>query len=318
MIKPYIDTSEEAQRKALENAIKKETGKQNIDNLSLNKKLVEKEVSIPKINELLNKQGSRFNNGKLRYDLLEPFAIEQLVRVFTKGADKYAPNNWLRGLPWMDVVASLERHIAEFKKGDDFDSETGLLHMAHAAWNALAIVSYYKHRPEFDNRRHGYLMRPKIGLDIDEVLADWVGHWISYHGQSDRPESWNFDRDIGKKFEEMKDNKDFWTSIPVKTKPSDIPFEPHCYITSRSIPVEWTKEWLDKNKFPAQPVYSVNFEKSKLQVAKESGIDWYVDDRYENFVELNNAGICTFLFDSPHNQRYNVGFKRIKSLKELI
>lgn len=263
------------------------------------------------------KQGDRFNSGKIRYDLLEPFAIEQLAKVFTKGAQKYAPNNWLKGLPWMDVAASLKRHLAEFEKGEDYDNETGLLHMAHVAWNALAIVSYYKHRPEFDNRIHDYLKRPKIGLDIDEVLADWVGHWTRHHGL-EVPETWNFDRNIKEKFELLKDDKNFWLSIPVKIKPSDINFEPHCYITSRSIPIEWTQEWLDNNGFPTMPVYSVGFGESKIEVAKKSGIDWFVDDRYENFVELNNAGICTFLFDSPHNQRYNVGYKRIKSLKELI
>lgn len=39
-------------------------------------------------------KGLRYNNGKLRYDLLEPFALQELVRVFTKGAEKYEDNNW--------------------------------------------------------------------------------------------------------------------------------------------------------------------------------------------------------------------------------
>lgn len=259
----------------------------------------------------------RYNADKPRYDLLEPYAIEKLVEVFSKGASKYEPYNWMKGMPWSTMVASLKRHLAAFEKGEDFDKETGLLHMAHCAWNALGIVSYYKYHPEFDDRRHDYLTRPKIGLDIDEVLADWVGHWTAHHGQ-EVPETWNFDRHIKEKFELLKHDKEFWLGIPVKTSPSDINFEPHCYITSRSIPKEWTEEWLDKNGFPTMPVYSVPFGVSKIEVAKQSGIDWFVDDRYENFVELNNAGICTFLFDAPHNKRYDVGYKRIKSLKELI
>jgi len=100
--------------------------------------------------------------------------------------------------------------------------------------------------------------------------------------------------------------------------PSDIGFEPHCYITSRSIPQEWTEEWIDKNGFPTMPVYTVGHKESKIDVAKKSGIDIFVDDRYENFVELNNAGICCYLFDAPHNRRYQVGHKRIKSLRELV
>jgi 5'(3')-deoxyribonucleotidase len=158
---------------------------------------------------------------------------------------------------------------------------------------------------------------PKIGLDIDEVLSDWVGHWTKYHNQ-DIPEFWHFDRYADEKFDALKEDKEFWLSIPVKTPPESIPFEPHCYITSRSIPKEWTEEWLDKNGFPAVPVYKVERKDSKVKVAIESGIEIFVDDRFENFVELNNAGICCFLFDAPHNRRYNVGYKRIKSLTELI
>ena len=65
------------------------------------------------------------------------------------------------------------------------------------------------------------------------------------------------------------------------------------------------------------PVYSVGLSESKIDVAKRSGIDIFVDDRFENFVELNQAGICCYLFDASHNQRYEVGYKRIKSLREL-
>ena len=261
--------------------------------------------------------GVRFNQGKLRYDLLHPVAQQGLVEVLSFGATKYEARNWEKGLSWSSTIASMKRHLAAIERGEDFDSESGLKHIDHLQCNAHFLSAYYKIAPQFDDRRHNYLNRPKIGLDIDEVLADWVGHWTKHHSQ-EVPETWNFDRNIKTKFDSLKDDKDFWLSIPVKTKPSDINFEPHCYITSRSIPKEWTEEWIDKNGFPTMPVYSVGFGESKVEVAKKSGIDIFVDDRYENFVELNNAGICTYLFDAPHNQRYDVGYKRIKSLKELI
>ena len=261
--------------------------------------------------------GVRFNQGKLRYDLLHPVAQQGLVEVLSFGATKYEARNWEKGLSWSSTIASMKRHLAAIERGEDFDSESGLKHIDHLQCNAHFLSAYYKIAPQFDDRRHNYLNRPKIGLDIDEVLADWVGHWTKHHSQ-EVPETWNFDRNIKTKFDSLKDDKDFWLSIPVKTKPSDINFEPHCYITSRSIPKEWTEEWIDKNGFPTMPVYSVGFGESKVEVAKKSGIDIFVDDRYENFVELNNGGICTYLFDAPHNQRYDVGYKRIKSLKELI
>lgn len=261
-------------------------------------------------------KGLRFNQGKTRHDLVPSFAQEQYAKVLTKGAEKYAERNWEKGMEWSKVLASMKRHILAFERGEDYDPETGLLHMAHVMCNAGFLTEYYNIYPQGDDRPHKYLRGLKIGLDIDEVLADWVAHWTKHHG-SETPENWNFDRNIKDKFDKLKDDKDFWLSIPVKTNPNDIHFEPHCYITSRSIPKEWTEEWLDKNGFPTMPVYSVGFNESKIDVAKRSGIDIFVDDRFENFVELNNAGICTYLFDAPHNKRYDVGHKRIYSLKEL-
>lgn len=262
-------------------------------------------------------EGKRYNQGKSRHDLIPPFAQEQYARVLTKGAEKYAAHNWRKGMAWSKVIASLKRHINAFESGEDYDPETGLLHMAHVMCNAAFLSEYYKIYPQGDDRTHKYLTPPKIGLDIDEVLANWVEHWTEYHGQ-EVPETWNFDRNIGDKFKSLQDDKEFWLSIPCKTLPQEIHFEPHCYITSRTIPVEWTIEWLDRNGFPTMPVYCVGHGESKVEVAKKSGIDIFVDDRYENFVELNAAGICCFLFDAAHNRRYDVGYKRIKSLKELL
>lgn len=264
------------------------------------------------------KAGDRFNEGKIRYDLLEPYAMEQLAKIFTFGAQKYADNNWLKGLPWLQTTASLKRHLAAFEKGEDYDKESGLLHMAHVAWNALAIVSYYKHRPEFDNRLHKHLKRPKIALDIDNVICDWTKAWGEKHGLPTRPNSWNFSYGNGAKFKVDKaELEEFYSKIPAQVKPEDIPFEPHCYITARSIDEELTKKWLEDNGFPCVPVYTVPFGQSKVEVAKKSGADWIIDDSYSNFVELNNAGICTFLYDAPHNQRYDVGYKRVKNFKDF-
>jgi 5'(3')-deoxyribonucleotidase/ribosomal protein L32 len=260
--------------------------------------------------------GLRFNDGKLRYDLVPQYAQEQYVKVLTHGANKYGDHNWKRGMKWSSVLASMKRHIAAFESGEDYDPETGEYHMAHVMCNSAFMTQYYRIYPQGDDREHVYLRAPKIGLDIDEVLGDWITHWTKHHGQ-EVPETWNFDRNIKDKFDILKEDKDFWLSIPVKTNPSDIHFEPHCYITSRSIPKEWTEEWLDKNGFPTMPVYCVPHNASKVEIAKESGIDIFVDDRFENFVELNSAGICCYLFDAPHNRRYDVGHKRLYSLKEL-
>lgn len=263
--------------------------------------------------------GLRYNEGKLRYDLLHPVSQEGIVKVLTKGAEKYAERNWEKGMKWSTVIASLKRHLVAIERGEDFDKETGLLHADHVQCNAHFLSAYYKIAPEFDDRAHKYLKHKKVGLDIDEVLCDWLGAWCQYWDLK-VPDSWFFDRDITFKFDKMKEEKsldEFYSNLKPLINPIDIPFEPHCYVTSRPVNTETTVAWLDRFGFPARPVITVPVGTSKVDVIKAAGVEIFVDDRFDNFVELNNAGICTYLYDQPHNRRYDVGFKRIYSLKEL-
>jgi len=64
------------------------------------------------------------------------------------------------------------------------------------------------------------------------------------------------------------------------------------------------------------PVYVVNG--SKLDVIKSLNLDIFVDDKYDNFIELNKNGVFTYLLDKEWNRRYDVGHKRIKSLNDIV
>lgn len=265
-------------------------------------------------------EGLRFNQGKTRHDLVPAYAQEQYARVLTKGAEKYAPGNWMKGMAWSKVIASLERHLQAIKGGEDFDPEDEILHSAHIMCNAAFLTEYYKIYPEGDDRPHSYLNPKKIGLDIDEVLANWTPAWCKYW-KMEEPKSWFFDRNIVQRFDQMKADgmlDSFYLSLERLVNPDDIPFEPFCYVTSRPVDTHITERWLDENGFPHRPVYTIGLGQSKVDVIKDLDIDIFVDDRFDNFVELNKAGICCYLFDAPHNRRYDVGYKRIKSLKELI
>jgi len=292
--------------------------------------------------------GLRFNEGKLRLDLVDPIAIEGLAKVLTYGAEKYTikdengkilttgANNWRSGLKWSEVIASLKRHLAAIERGEDIDQDlencdsckNGIFcknhsqqkHIDHLMCNAMFLSNYYHTHPEMDDRKHKYLNVPKIGLDIDEVLCDWFSAWIKFYDMK-VPTSWFFDDQIGKRFEQMKNDgilDKFYLDLKPKVSPEEIPFEPHCYITSRPISTEITKQWLNLHGFPSAEVYTVGSGESKVDIAKKAGVEVFVDDRFENFRDLNKAGICCFLFDAPHNQRYkNIGYKRIKKLNEL-
>ena len=89
-------------------------------------------------------------------------------------------------------------------------------------------------------------------------------------------------------------------------------------MTSRPVETSITIKWLEKHGFPLRPVHTVPPNSSKLEVIKNAGVDIFVDDRFDTFRELNSNGVCCYLFDAPHNRRYNVGAKRLHSLKELV
>lgn len=266
-------------------------------------------------------KGERYNAGKTRHDLVPPYAQEQYAKVITLGAEKYAPRNWERGMSWTGILASLERHILAFKRGEDYDPETGLLHLAHAMCNVAFLLEFYKTYPQGDDRPKWYLNQPRIALDVDEVLCDFVGGWIKRWDIKDRPQSWFFDRDITERFRVMEDEgelDDFYMNLEPLIDPASIPFEPIAYVTSRPISSEVTAEWLDRHGFPTAPVYTVGREgKTKVEILKDIEADTYVDDRFDNFVDITRAGILCYLIDAAHNQRYDVGFRRIKELSDI-
>lgn len=265
--------------------------------------------------------GLRFNGGKLRYDLVNPKAMEDFVGVLTDGANKYAERNWENGLTWTSVLASLKRHIAAFEAGEDYDGESGRLHMAHAACNVHFLNSYYYIFPQGDDRPKSFLRLPKIGLDIDGVLADFTGAWNKLYPEvSPTPNSWYFDAKINERIGEMKEDGTlnmFYFDIEPLIKSEDLPFEPHCYITTRPVDTKVTEMWLAEHEFPAKPVITVNEKDGKLKSAKEMGVEIFIDDSYENFVQLNNGGIFTYLYTNTWNERYGVGHMRLDCLKNI-
>jgi hypothetical protein len=263
--------------------------------------------------------GLRFNKGKLRFDLVEPHAFEDFVQVLTDGANKYFDRNWENGLTWTSVLASLKRHIQAIEKGEDYDPESGRLHISHAACNVHFINAFYYIFPQGDDRPKRYLKLPKIGLDVDGILADWTGAWHKKFPQmTATPNSWYFDRNVTQRFEAMRKAgtlDEFYLNIEPLIKPEDLPFEPSCYITSRPVTKEITEQWLDKHNFPGKKVISLDLKQSKVDAAKEAGVEIFIDDCYENFLELNNHGVCTYLYTAPWNMRYNIGHMRLNTLK---
>jgi len=98
---------------------------------------------------------SNYDGGKLRYDLLPADALEELVKVYTAGAEKYTDRNWEKGMAWTRAFGSLQRHAWAWMRGEDLDAESGIHHMAHAAFRCLQLLAYAKRGVGGDDRPGG-------------------------------------------------------------------------------------------------------------------------------------------------------------------
>jgi hypothetical protein len=102
------------------------------------KKLILKEIDPNGKDQ--HEKGAKLDSGKPDCSLLLMFgkALEAVGRIGTFGASKYSRGGW-QSVPGGQerYTAALLRHL--FKEHyQDNDPDSGLLHSAHTAWNALA------------------------------------------------------------------------------------------------------------------------------------------------------------------------------------
>lgn len=102
--------------------------------------------------EMSEGKATRFDQGKLEWDLVPMEHLENMVRVLMFGKAKYSAHNWRRGFPHSRITNSLQRHLNAFQAGEDIDPESGLPHTAHILCNALFLAGNTKDHPELDDR----------------------------------------------------------------------------------------------------------------------------------------------------------------------
>jgi len=78
-----------------------------------------------------------------RFDLITPIGLRRLAETCAEGAKKYGDHNWEKGFPASSLMNHALRHLNSWLAGDASED-----HLAHAAWNILAIIHFEETRPE--------------------------------------------------------------------------------------------------------------------------------------------------------------------------
>lgn len=113
---------------------------------------------------VINKTTGGQKGSKLsRYDLIPPMPLDELAKVYGRGARKYADRNWEKGYDWGLSFSAMMRHAWEFWAGRDYDNHapdcppdcinhTEGPHLAQVAWHAFTLLEYMRTHPELDDR----------------------------------------------------------------------------------------------------------------------------------------------------------------------
>jgi hypothetical protein len=166
----------------------------------------------------------------------------------------------------------------------------------------------------------------KIGLDVDGVLANFpmgvidrartLGLSATFPTCCHEVDHW----DMSPAFKQVM--RDAWLDIgfwlKLKPLPTNVEFQPDCYITSRPIDSWVTEQWLGIHGFPKAPVITVPTFSDKLQHVVDRGLDIFVDDYFATVEMLLNAGLKAVLFKAPYQRGHVVDhLPTIESLDAL-
>ena len=114
--------------------------------------------------------GYKADENKPRLDLVFgdfANALWEVGQVGTFGANKYTDSGWIEVDNAVERYSSaMLRHYLQYKSGEYNDPESGFSHLAHVAWNALAILELSKHQTKA-------VVKWKNAIaDIDKLFED--------------------------------------------------------------------------------------------------------------------------------------------------
>lgn len=111
----------------------------NIDIVNEKKNDVNTQTTTNLLEVTIKEHAARYNTGKIDGTYITPEFLEGLSKVMEFGARKYTKENWRKGSPVRQILASIIRHTWEIQKGNDIDNDSGEPHWAHISANCMFL-----------------------------------------------------------------------------------------------------------------------------------------------------------------------------------
>ena len=108
-------------------------------------------------------EGIKHDQQKIRWDLVPFDAVNEIAKVLTFGAEKYAARNWEKGMDWSRAFGALQRHLTRWFHGQDKDKETRITHLANAGCCLFFLLAW-------ELRKVGTDDRPKLDPKVLEHM----------------------------------------------------------------------------------------------------------------------------------------------------
>lgn len=83
-------------------------------------------------------KGLKYDSDKPMMSLIDPEWVLGTGRVLTKGAKKYAPNNW-KNVDRTHYEDAIFRHLMAYLSGEKIDPESGESHLYHINCNSMFL-----------------------------------------------------------------------------------------------------------------------------------------------------------------------------------
>lgn len=106
-------------------------------------------------------QGIKYDDKKIRMDLIPPELLWAVGDILTFGAEKYGDRNWEHGMDWGRVYGALQRHLNAWWGGGAVDSETGKSHLWHAGCCLAFLIAYEQRGVGHDSRSAPSALSPE-------------------------------------------------------------------------------------------------------------------------------------------------------------